>query len=203
MPTLTNTAPPAPLKILIVDDSEDMRELLKITFNQDKYQLFEAKDGQEGLTMATHIKPDVMLLDIKMPGHFDGLTVCDAIKNSELKNICVILLTAKNQQADFQEGFELGADAYATKPFIPNELIALVEKMAVQQPLDYKNSVLLRSQFWQRWSISVVLCILLAVGIGIYSTSIFAITLSYCLLSIIVTALIMHRIYTKPTRTKH
>lgn len=116
-------------KMLIVDDNGDLRKLLRLTFGYGKYQILEAENGQSGLNLAMQQKPDVILLDIMMPGEIDGLRVCKLIKASpELKDCCVIMLTARGQREDFEKGEKAGADYYITKPFSPLELIEIIER---------------------------------------------------------------------------
>ncbi|MEF3076199.1 response regulator [Methylobacter sp. Wu1] len=118
--------------LLIVDDIAEMRKLLRLTFSDGNYQIFEAPNGKEALKIILEEKPDIILLDIMMPGDIDGLAVCDFVKSSTLKNCRVILLTAKGQKKDFQKGLEAGADIYITKPFSPIALLERVENMKRQ-----------------------------------------------------------------------
>lgn len=116
-------------KMLIVDDNGDLRKLLRLTFGYGKYQIMEADNGQAALNIAMQEKPDLILLDIMMPGEIDGLRVCELIKSSEnLKDCCVIMLTARGQREDFEKGARAGADFYITKPFSPLELIEIIER---------------------------------------------------------------------------
>lgn len=116
-------------KILIVDDNIQMRKLLRLTFNYGDYEIMEAENGHEALKMIIKNKPDIVLLDIMMPGDIDGLAVCDFVKSSTLANTRVILLTAKGQKDDVQQGNDAGADFYITKPFSPVALTELVESL--------------------------------------------------------------------------
>lgn len=118
--------------LLIVDDIAEMRKLLRLTFSDGNYQIFEATNGKEALKIILKEKPDIILLDIMMPGDIDGLAVCDFVKSSTLKNCRVILLTAKGQKEDLQKGLEAGADIYVTKPFSPIALFERVESMKKQ-----------------------------------------------------------------------
>ena len=118
--------------LLIVDDIAEMRKLLRLTFSDGNYQIFEAPNGKEALNIILKKKPDIILLDIVMPGNIDGLAICDFVKSSTLKNCRVILLTAKGQKEDFQKGLKAGADIYITKPFSPIALLERVENMKKQ-----------------------------------------------------------------------
>ncbi len=114
-------------KLLIVDDNVEIRKLLWLTFSDGNYELFEAENGRDALKLIIKEKPDIILLDVMMPGDIDGLAVCDFIKSSTLKNCRIIMLTAKGQKEDYQKGLDAGADAYVTKPFSPMALMEIVE----------------------------------------------------------------------------
>lgn len=119
-----------PKKVLIVEDQEDIRKLIRMTLEFEDYELFEAEDGQSGLTKAETARPDLILLDVMMPGELDGYQVCEHVKKSpDLKHIKVILLTARGQQTDLEQGKQSGSDAYLVKPFSPLELIDTVEAL--------------------------------------------------------------------------
>lgn len=113
-------------KILLVDDEESLRKLVRATLESSAYELLEAADGRQGLEIARRERPALVLLDIAMPG-LDGLQVCQQLKgNPATRDTVVIMLTALGQEADRQRGFEAGADDYFTKPFSP---IALLNKV--------------------------------------------------------------------------
>lgn len=117
-------------RILIVEDQADIRKLIRMTLEFGDFELHEAQDGESGLNMARAIKPQVMLLDVMMPGLMDGYQVCQRIKaDPALQDIQVILLTARGQVADLAMGESVHADAYLVKPFSPLELIDRVENM--------------------------------------------------------------------------
>lgn len=116
------------MKILIVDDNLQMRNLLRMTFaSNPQYQLFQAQNGNEALEIVRNEKPDIIFLDVMMPGELDGLAVCKIIKASEFKACFVVLLSAKGQKSDIESGLESGADKYLTKPFSPMALLEMVE----------------------------------------------------------------------------
>lgn len=105
------------LKILIVDDEEHIVELLKFNLEVKGYKVLCAYDGVDGFNLAKEEKPDLVLLDLMLPG-IDGIEVCRRMKSdSELKKTPVIMLTAKNLEQDKIKGLEIGADDYITKPF--------------------------------------------------------------------------------------
>ena len=116
--------------IQIVEDQPDIRKLIRMTLEFSDFEIHEAQDGESGLNMARAIKPHVMLLDVMMPGLLDGYQVCQRIKSdADLKQIQVVMLTARGQATDIATGEASGADAYLVKPFSPLELINRVEAM--------------------------------------------------------------------------
>lgn len=122
------------IKVLIADDEPSLRLLVRATLQANqKYDLIEACDGDEALAMAGSEKPDILLLDIMMPGQ-SGFEVCEKIKNDDsLKDIIVIMLTAKGQQTDRDWAKSVGANYFLTKPFSPIELLALVDKLSASE----------------------------------------------------------------------
>lgn len=115
-------------KILVVDDHPDIRKLMRITLDKD-YQMLEADNGASALDVIRQERPDMVLLDIMMPGDLDGLGVLEQVKNSpELKDICVVMLTAKGQAKDYEAGMSQGADAYFIKPFSPLQLLSFMRE---------------------------------------------------------------------------
>lgn len=118
-------------KILVVDDNIQMRNLLRITFSAyPQYEFLQAQNAQEALEIIKTAHPDIVFLDVMMPGEMDGLDVCTFIKSSdEFKSIFVALLSAKGQKNDIAEGLKTGADKYITKPFSPMALIDVVAEI--------------------------------------------------------------------------
>lgn len=119
------------IKILVVDDNAQMRNLLRITFSAyPQYAFFQAQNGQEAIDMIKAEHPDIIFLDVMMPGEIDGLDVCKFVKSSEeFKSSFVALLSAKGQKEDISEGMKSGADKYITKPFSPMALIDVVAEV--------------------------------------------------------------------------
>jgi len=110
--------------ILVVEDEEDIRELLKYNLEKEGYQVFGAAMGEEALQVIRNRLPDLILLDLMLPG-IDGLEVCRRIKGeAQTQHLPIIMLTAKGEEADIVTGLELGADDYITKPFSPRVLLA-------------------------------------------------------------------------------
>jgi two-component system phosphate regulon response regulator PhoB len=119
-------------RILIVDDKCELRELVWMTLDYGIYELHEAKCGKSSLALAKKIQPDLVILDVMMPGDFDGYQVCEELKKSSHGKIPhVMLLTARGQMVDFEKGVRVGADDYIIKPFRPSELINLVKQALV------------------------------------------------------------------------
>ena len=115
-------------KLLIVDDQEDLRKMLRLALGYGKYHLLEAGDGETALAMARAEKPNVILLDVMMPGSLDGIAVCRAIKaDPELCGLPVMMLTARGRDREAAE--RAGADRFMSKPFSNAEILAEVRAM--------------------------------------------------------------------------
>ncbi len=114
--------------LLIVDDQGDLRRMLRIALGYGKYVMHEADNGTDALRIAERVTPDVIVLDVMMPGALNGLDVCRAIKRSpKFDGSYVVLLTALGQDEDIAAGRAAGADAYFVKPFSPAQLIETIE----------------------------------------------------------------------------
>lgn len=112
--------------ILVVDDEEDIRELVRYNLTREGYLVECAGSGEDALEMARNHLPDLIVLDLMLPG-IDGLTVARRLKNNPKTDaISIIMLTAKGEETDIVIGLELGADDYITKPFSPKVLIARI-----------------------------------------------------------------------------
>ena len=114
------------IKVLIVDDEERIRRLLKMYLEREDYIIDEAEDGNEALLKATENDYDVILLDIMMPGK-DGIEVCRELR--EFKATPIIMLTAKGEEINRVQGFEVGTDDYIVKPFSPREVVLRVKAL--------------------------------------------------------------------------
>jgi two-component system phosphate regulon response regulator PhoB len=113
-------------KILVVDDEKDILDLVEYNLKQNGYKVSCVATGEEVLDAADSFKPDLILLDLMLPG-VDGFDVCKDLKSQpETKEIPVIMLTAKSEDIDVVTGLEIGADDYITKPFSPQVLVARV-----------------------------------------------------------------------------
>ena len=116
--------------ILIVDDETEIRELVSVTLNVDDYQIYEAENGKAALEIARREVPDLIILDVMMPGGIDGYEVCRQLKTDpRTRNCVVVMLTARGKKVDRQKGVDAGADSYFTKPFSPLELLSKVDEV--------------------------------------------------------------------------
>jgi len=110
-------------KVLVVDDEVYILHILDFSLNAEGYEVITAEDGEQGLAKAKSEQPDLVVLDVMMP-KIDGYEVCRQLKQDpKMKDVPVILLTAKGRDIDRKLGLEVGADDYITKPFSPNKLI--------------------------------------------------------------------------------
>lgn len=113
--------------ILVVDDEEPIQELLRFNLEKEGYRVRLASDGLEALEVIEKEPPDLVVLDLMLPG-IDGLEVCRRLRtNPKFQELPVIILTAKGEEIDKVLGLELGADDYITKPFSPRELLARIK----------------------------------------------------------------------------
>jgi len=114
-------------KILVVDDEEDIAELVRYNLEKEGFQVVTASSGEEALEKVRELVPNLVVLDLMLPG-IDGLEVCRSIKrDSRTQQISVLMLTAKGEDSDIVTGLEVGADDYVPKPFSPKVLIARVK----------------------------------------------------------------------------
>ena len=114
-------------KIVIVEDETDIREVLIYNFKREGFVVWGAADGRYGLQLIQDKNPDLVLLDLMLPG-LDGLEICKELKSSSATAAMpIIMVTAKGEESDIVAGLELGADDYVTKPFSPKELLARVK----------------------------------------------------------------------------
>ena len=136
------------LKVLIVEDENSLLELLKFNFTKDGFKVDTAMDGETALEKILNKAPDLLVLDWMLP-KLSGIELCRRIrKNKEIKNLPIIMLTARGEEDDRLRGLETGADDYITKPFSVNELMARVKAvlrrirpMFAEEVLSYKGIV--------------------------------------------------------------
>lgn len=121
-------------RVLVVDDEPDVRMLLRTNLRASGFDVLEAANGAEGLAIAKHDLPAVIILDLMMP-EMNGIEVCRALrKHPPTSRIPILMLTAKTAEEDKVAGFEVGADDYVTKPFSPREVILRVRAVARRKP---------------------------------------------------------------------
>jgi len=113
-------------RILVVDDEMDILELLRYNLEKEGYQVYTAATGETAVQIATEKMPDLIVLDLMLPG-IDGMEVCRILKrDNRTSDIPIIMLTARTEDVDIVTGLELGAEDYVTKPFSPKVLIARI-----------------------------------------------------------------------------
>ena len=118
-------------RVLVVDDDVKTVELVKLYLNRDGYKVFTAYDGVKALRLAQESHPDLIVLDLMLPG-CDGLQICRTLRAES--DVPIIMLTARTTDQDKLIGLELGADDYVTKPFSPRELAARVRAVLRRLP---------------------------------------------------------------------
>jgi len=117
-------------KILIVEDQTDIRELIRMTLELEDFEIHEAENGDRGLALAGELVPQLILLDVMMPGTLNGYQVCARVRQDpRLKRTKVVMLSARSQEADRQAGLDAGADDYLVKPFSPRQLLQVIGRV--------------------------------------------------------------------------
>lgn len=118
-------------KILIVEDQADIRNLLRMTLADEPFELSEAEDAARGWLAALQVQPDLVLLDIMLPGEQDGLQLCQRLKaDPRTRHARVLLVSARGHRNDVEIGRRAGADDYLMKPFSPARLLQVVQQLA-------------------------------------------------------------------------
>lgn len=117
---------PRPQKILVVEDEPDIRKLVQYNLAQERFDVLEAEDGEQALKLLQREKPNLVILDLMLPG-LSGVELCKLLRQrSETTRLPILMLTAKAGEADRVVGLEMGADDYLAKPFSPREMVARV-----------------------------------------------------------------------------
>jgi len=130
----------AKASILAVDDEQDILELIQYNLQRNGYHVVGVTSGEDALKQAQNLLPDLILLDLMLPG-VDGLDVCKILKNNaDTAEIPIIMLTAKGEEADIVTGLELGADDYLTKPFSPRILLARIKAVLRRHETEAESS---------------------------------------------------------------
>lgn len=120
--------------VLVVDDEEDILELLRYNLSKDGYRVTGVTNGDDALRVAERDRPDAVILDLMLPS-VDGYGVCERLKkNPDTRDIPIVMLTAKGEEADIVKGLEKGADDYVTKPFSPRVLLARIKAVLRRSP---------------------------------------------------------------------
>lgn len=155
----------AKTKVLVVEDEASIRKFIAINLERSGFAVLEAETGEMALEMARACRPEVMVLDVMLPG-IDGFEVCRKLRD-EMPELIIIMLTARGQDIDRITGLEIGADDYMVKPFNPRELTARInsvlrriERMKApdDEPLVYKNLVMdLKSQKFYKDNVEIEL----------------------------------------------
>jgi DNA-binding response OmpR family regulator len=125
-------------KILVVDDDRNIRNLVKVFLKPEGFEILEAADGEEALTVMEHTKVDMVILDILMP-NMDGFELCESIR--DYYEIPLLMVTAKTETQDKVKGFRLGTDDYLCKPFDPQELVARVKALMRRYEINMSGSI--------------------------------------------------------------
>lgn len=116
-------------RVLVVDDDDVIRQLITVNLELEGFEVVTAVDGQDALEKVKDVNPQVVTLDVMMP-RVDGWEAARRLRSDpQTRNIKVVLLSARAQEADLQRGTQLGVDAYLTKPFDPDELIDTVRRL--------------------------------------------------------------------------
>ena len=128
--------------IAVIEDEPDILEVIRYNLAREGYSVECARDGKRGLELVQQCRPDLLLLDLMLPG-LDGTEVCRRLKAApSTSSIPIVMVTARGEESDVVAGFKLGADDYVAKPFSPKELLARVEAVLRRGPLkDGRSSV--------------------------------------------------------------
>lgn len=128
-------------KVLIVDDHDDLRKLLRMTIEILGCEIHATHCGNDALAIVPALRPDIVILDVMLPGGIDGLQVCRAIRSDPAsQDTHIILVSARGQRSDIAEGRRAGADDYLVKPFSPLELIERVKMVDTSRNCDNMKS---------------------------------------------------------------
>ncbi len=134
------------IRVLSVEDDKNISKLIKYNLEKEGFTCFSAQTGEEALETLKKTKPDLVILDIMLPG-MDGLEVCRRIRQEkELAGVSVIMLTAKGEEVDRIVGFELGADDYMVKPFSPRELVLRIKAVLKREKREEAEDELLEAR---------------------------------------------------------
>ncbi len=128
-------------RILVIEDDDDLRDLIVRTLEREGYAVTSARSGEEGLSAAQNAPPGLAILDIMLPG-IDGIEVCRNLRaDAKTRNVPIVMLTAKSEDADIVLGLEMGADDYITKPFSTRVLISRIKAVLRRRTLKEPDSM--------------------------------------------------------------
>jgi two-component system, OmpR family, alkaline phosphatase synthesis response regulator PhoP len=131
-------------RILVIDDEKDLIELVRYNLQKEGFSVQSAQDGESGLSAAKRDMPELVVVDLMLPG-IDGLDVCRALRSdARTARIPIIMLTAKSEESDRVLGLELGADDYVTKPFSTRELVARIKALLRRTSASQERAVAIR-----------------------------------------------------------
>lgn len=117
-------------KVLIVEDHADIRRLVRMTLEFEAVEIHEASCAEDGLALARRLQPDLVMLDVMMPGSMDGLALCRALRSDPaLQAVPVLMLSARGHAIDRQAGLDAGATQYLVKPFSPMQLLDISHRL--------------------------------------------------------------------------
>ncbi|MEN9977585.1 MAG: hypothetical protein RLZZ569_210 [Bacteroidota bacterium] len=140
-------------KIVIIDDEDDIREILSYNLIKEGFQVHQAENGNIGIEICKNIKPDLVILDVMMPG-MDGVEVCEALRKLPgLENILICFLTARNEDYSQIAGLDAGADDYISKPIKPRVLVSRInallrrKELTSMKNIDTKELVINREKY--------------------------------------------------------
>lgn len=134
-------------KILLIEDEDSIRKFVKINLEREGYKIFEASNGEDGIDISRKVEPEIVVLDIMLPG-IDGFEVCKILRK-EFPNLGIIMLTAKAEDYDKIMGLQYGTDDYMTKPFNPTELTLRIKSLERRlEPDDFiSDNYIIQNQF--------------------------------------------------------
>jgi DNA-binding response OmpR family regulator len=122
-------------RVLVVDDQYQIRRMVRWAVESAGFEMHEAANGEMGVAMALKLRPHLVLLDVMMPGRFDGLAVCRILRSRpEMEGTWVVLLSGNDSPQDREQGKQAGANAYLAKPFKPGALATLIQKLVASGP---------------------------------------------------------------------
>jgi DNA-binding response OmpR family regulator len=125
----TPTSPPERPLVLVVDDDKDIRELVALRLMRSSYRVVTARDGEEALEKALELRPELIVLDVNMPGP-DGFETSRRLRaDPRTSHVPIVFLTARTREADVETGYARGGDSYLTKPFDPIDLVERVDAL--------------------------------------------------------------------------